>query len=120
MPGIDVEVRVELLHHDAETRAVEKIAETGGGEALTEEETTPHCDENVLRHRRLELCRTAGSEIYPPRDYSLSRRAAACAAERPAAGGHNFAQEIDPRLGVRISDLRERPAMGSCHHPFRR
>ena len=40
-PGIDVEVGVQLLHRHAETAGPQQAAQTGGREALAEEEATP-------------------------------------------------------------------------------
>ncbi len=52
---VDVEIRIELLHHNAESARGQKITERGGGEALTEGGDNTTRDENVLRHRRLRV-----------------------------------------------------------------
>ena len=50
-PGVDVDVRVELLHRDPQPAALEESSQRGGGEpfAQARRHTTRH--EDVLRHR---------------------------------------------------------------------
>src|SRR5690606_10508201 len=45
-PGVDVEVRVELLHRDPKPSSTQQVTEAGGGEALPERrgDTTRHED----------------------------------------------------------------------------
>ena len=47
---IDVDVRVQLLHGDAQTPGLEEAAEGGGRQALPEGAGDAAGDENVLRH----------------------------------------------------------------------
>ena len=49
MPGIDVDVRVELLHRDPEATGLEEPSERGGGEALPEAGGHSTGHEDVLR-----------------------------------------------------------------------
>ena len=49
--GVDVEVRVELLHGDPEAAGLEQSSEAGGGEALAERGRDPAGDEDVLGNR---------------------------------------------------------------------
>jgi hypothetical protein len=46
---VHVEVRVELLHHDAQSAGGEQVAETRGGEPLAERRDDATRDEDVLR-----------------------------------------------------------------------
>ena len=46
--GVDVEVGVELLHHDPQTARGQQVAEAGGGEALAERGGDAPGDEDVL------------------------------------------------------------------------
>ena len=55
MPGIDVDVRVELLHADLEAARLEQRAERGGGDALAERGDDAARDEDVLGGLRLQL-----------------------------------------------------------------
>ena len=50
VPGIDVDVRVELLHRDPEAPSLEQSAERGGREALPERARHATRHEDVLRH----------------------------------------------------------------------
>jgi hypothetical protein len=46
--GVDVEVRIQLLHHHAQTAGGQQIAEAGGGQALTQRGGDAPGDEDVL------------------------------------------------------------------------
>jgi len=46
--GIDVEIRIQLLHHDAQTACRQKIAQARGREAFSEGRDNAPGDENVL------------------------------------------------------------------------
>ena len=48
--GVDVDVRVELLHRDPEAPGLEEPAERGGGEPLAERAGHAARHEDVLRH----------------------------------------------------------------------
>ncbi|CAM5276705.1 hypothetical protein SVIOM342S_05427 [Streptomyces violaceorubidus] len=50
--GVDVQVRVELLHHDAQAPGLEQHAEAGGGEPLAQRGGDTPGDEDVLGRRR--------------------------------------------------------------------
>ena len=50
VPGIDVEIGVELLDDDPETAALEQAAQRGGRDALAERRNDATCDEDVLSH----------------------------------------------------------------------
>ena len=51
--GVDVEVRVELLHGDAQPARLEQAAEAGGGQALAERGGDTAGDEEVLGRLRV-------------------------------------------------------------------
>ena len=61
---IDVQIGVELLHDDAQAARREQVAETRGGEALTERGDDAPGHEDVLGNDRF--------RIYPPRGFILS------------------------------------------------
>jgi hypothetical protein len=50
--GVDVDVRVELLHRDPEPPGLEQAAEGGGGDALPQRRSHATRDEDVLRHEQ--------------------------------------------------------------------
>ena len=46
--GVDVEVGVELLHHDSQAACGQQVAEAGGGETLAQRGGDAPGDEDVL------------------------------------------------------------------------
>ena len=57
---VDVQVRVELLHHDAQAPRLEQHAEAGGGEALAERGGDTPGDEDVLGRRGCAVSESSG------------------------------------------------------------
>jgi hypothetical protein len=53
-PGVDVDVRVELLQRDFVAMAFEQTADGCCRKPFTERRYDTACHENVLRHRRLD------------------------------------------------------------------
>ena len=72
--GVNVEIRVKLLHDDSQTARGEKVAERGGREALTKRGNNPTGDEDVLCYDRLRIVHH-GVLVYPTDHGSEPERA---------------------------------------------
>src|SRR5262249_42336014 len=73
-PGIDVDIRVELLHRDRIAVALEQAADAGRGQALAERRHDAAGDEDVL-----------GGSLHGPLSWLWSSRAASVPAPGPRA-----------------------------------
>src|SRR5690606_20836334 len=60
---IDVDVRVDLLHHHVQAAGGQEVSETGGGHALAEGGGDPAGDEEVLRGSNLTVGGAGQSEL---------------------------------------------------------
>ena len=73
-PGVDVDVRVELLHRDPQPPALEEPAQRGGGQSFAEAGCHPTRHEDVLRHRGPFWSRARALRISCDRNQPVMRR----------------------------------------------
>ena len=60
--GVDVQIRVELLHHDPQAARGEEVAEACGSQTLAEGGNDTSRDENMLRRRQARRALVTGRE----------------------------------------------------------
>ncbi len=107
-PGVDVEVRVELLHRDPQPARAEKATEARGRESLAERGGDASGDEDVLGRLLLH-------GIQPYQDFRRPR-----ATTRPRRAARERPRAAPGRAPSRCRTPRARPASGTAPGPGRR